>query len=171
MRDSRRLWVVLLLPVGCALLVQCRAGSTAAPALGTETPAAVPEPTTSPLFTSPLSPIPAPSPTPVAQGDGYKMQAWTLFSRTQVDSIQEVSAKLTKEGEGVAGAQMYAVVHYGGKDYRHPVQGSEATNEKGIATVRFSAADAAPETTVEVDVYVTYDETSYHSAVSFMANC
>jgi hypothetical protein len=165
MRISQRVWLVLALSVGYALLVQCRATSPTSPALG------IPEPTTSPLFTSPTSPIPAPSPTPAAQGDEYKVQAWTLFSRTQVTSVQEVSAKLLRRDEGVVGAQMYAVVHFGGKDYRYPEQGYEATNEKGIATVSFSAADAAPETTVEVDVYVTYDETTYHSVVSFMANC
>lgn len=162
MRIGPRVWLVLALSVGYALLVQCSAASPTSP---------LPEPTASPLFTSPISPIPTPSLTPVAQGDEYKMQAWTLFSRTQVDSVQEVSAKLTRAEDTVTGAEMYAVVHFGGKDYRYPEQGYEATNEKGIATVRFSAADAAPETTVEVDVYVTYNETTYHSVVSFMANC
>ena len=99
------------------------------------------------------------------------MSSWPLLSQTRVDSIQEVFAKLTKGGEGVAGAEMYAVVHLGGKSYRYPEQGSEITSEKGIASVRFPVADARPEEAVEVEVYVTYDETTYHSVVSFAANC
>jgi hypothetical protein len=179
MRARWSFWLILVLSVGGALLVQCRGGSTLAPASGTATPAGadgaapspLPAPTTSPLFSSPVSPIPAPSPTPVAQTDEYHLQSWTLFSRTHVDSIQEASGKLTKGEEGVAGAQMYAVVKFGGKDHRYPEQGYETTNEKGIASVSFSAADAGPEETVEVDVYVTYDGTTYHSVVSFAANC
>lgn len=179
MRDRRESWLLLVLCVGCALLVQCSVGSPAAPTPGTATPAAKPEPTTSPLpapttsllFASPISPIPAPSPTPAAREEEYKIQSWALFSRTRVDSIQGVFAKLTSGGEGVAGAEMYVVARYGGKERRYPEQGAETTSEKGIASVSFPVADARPEEAVEVDVYVTYHETTYHSVVSFAANC
>jgi len=88
-----------------------------------------------------------------------------------VDSIQQVFAKLTKGGEGVAGAQVYVLVRYGGGSRRCPEQGYEVTGEKGIASVSFPVANARPEETVLVDVYVTYDEATYHSVVSFAANC
>jgi hypothetical protein len=99
------------------------------------------------------------------------MQAWTLFSRTQANSIQGVYAKLIRGEEGVAGAQMYALTHYGGRDHRYPEEGYAITDEKGIASVSFSAADALPEETVLVDVYVIYDGTTYHSAITIAANC
>ena len=179
MRNGSNPWLIAVLVVGCALLVQCNAGTPTLPAPGTATiapavrPTAspLPAPTSSPLFSSPISPLPAPSATPVARADDYAIQAWALFSKTKVDSIQEVSAKLTQGEEGIAGAQMYALVHYGGKDRRYPEQGFQVTDEKGIASVSFAAADARPEEVVLVDVYVTYDETTYHSVVSFSANC
>ncbi len=175
MRDRRKSWLIAVLSVGCVLLVQCRASSPTFPALGTAAPepttSPLPAPSTSPLFSSPISPLPAPSPTPAAKGEEYAVQSWTLFSRTRVDSLQGVFAKLTRGGEGIAGAQMHALVHYGGKSYRYPEQGSETTGSNGIASVSFPVADARPEENVEVDVYVTYDETTYHSVVSFAANC
>jgi hypothetical protein len=179
MRDRRISWLIVLLFVGSALLVQCRGGSTLAPASVTATPAGadgaetspLPAPTSSPLFASPISPLPAPSATPVAKTDAYAIQAWTLFSKTAPTSIQEASARFTRDGEGVAGAEMYAVAHFRGNDYRYPEQGYQVTDERGIASVSFSAADAGAEETVQVDVYVVYSETTYHSVVYFTANC
>jgi hypothetical protein len=179
MRKRSGPWLIAVLFVECALLVQCSASSPTPTAPSTATPAPAVEPTTSPLpaptssplFASPISPLPAPSATPVAQADTYAIQSWTLFSKTKVDSVQEVFAKLTQGDEGVAGAQMYVVAHYGGKDHRYPEQGVQLTDEKGIASVHFRAADARPDEGILVDVYVTYDETTYHSVASFYANC
>jgi hypothetical protein len=178
MRARWTFWLILVLSVGGALLVQCSA-APATPASGTPTPlpavepatSPLPAPTRSPLFSSPISPLPAPSATPVAQTDAYAIQAWTLFSKAKVDTTQEVFAKLTQGEEGVAGAEMYAVAHYGGKDHRYPEQGVELTDEKGVASVRFRVADARPEEGILVDVYITYGETTYHSVASFYANC
>jgi hypothetical protein len=162
MRDSPKWWLVLFLAVGGALLIQCSAGPPASPVLEASTPVPTPQPTTSPLpaptasllLNSPVSPLPAPSATPAAQEDEYSIQAWRLFSRTQADSVQQVSARLLKGEESVAGAQMYALTRYGGTDHRYPEQGYALTNERGIASVNFTAADAWPEETVLVDVYV-----------------
>lgn len=157
----------LILSMACILLVQC---STRSPAPLPDTATPAPEPAVSPVPEPTASSQPSPT-WITAPLDAYEMRAWSLFSRTRVDSIQRAFARLTRDGEGVAGAQMYVLVHYGDYTRRYPEQGTQVTDEKGIATVDFPVAEARPEEVVLVDVCVLYDETTYQSVVSFTANC
>ncbi len=75
--------------------------------------------------------------------------------------------QLTRDGVGIAGAQMYCVVHYKTTDHRWPESGFETTGEDGTASVTFNIGGASSGYTVDVDVYLIYEGQTYRAVTSF----
>jgi hypothetical protein len=108
-----------------------------------------------------------PSPTP----DNVQVAAWVSIDRPGWGSVQTVFARMTKGSQGVAGAQMYSIVHDQDADRRWPGEGFEPTGADGIASVSFVVPDARAGYIVNVDVYLTYEGRAYRTDASFAPQC
>jgi hypothetical protein len=108
--------------------------------------------------------LPTSTPQPAAN---YQASAWVSVSNPGKGSKQTVFGKLTRDGAGVAGAQMYCVAHYKTTDTRWPESGVQVTGGDGVASVTFSIGGATSGYTVSVDVYLIYGGQTYHAVTSF----
>ncbi len=97
----------------------------------------------------------------------YEVSAWVFIPDPDKQSNQTVFGKLTKDGAGVVGAQMYCVAHYKTTTSRWPEVGQQVTSEDGVASVTFNIGAAAANVTVDVDVYLTYEGKTYQATTSF----
>jgi hypothetical protein len=102
---------------------------------------------------------------------GYEVKAWVALERPIFGKAQAVFGKLTKEKEGVVGAQMYCIVHYGDTEQRWPEEGFETTKERGIAEISFYIAHTGLEVTVPVDVYIVHEGETFHTLTAFTPRC
>lgn len=136
----------------------------------TETPTTVPlTPTSLPPTVTPIptdTPIPVPTATPQLVAS-YQASAWVSVPNPSRRSNQTVFGQLTRDGVGVAGAQMYCVVHYKTTDHRWPESGFEITGGDGVASVTFNIGGASSGYTVEVDVYLIHEGQTYRAVTSF----
>lgn len=126
--------------------------------------ACVPDPVDPTILTSTVTPTSRP-------GQEYQARAWVSDEEPLWDSTQTVFGKLTKGGEGVAGAQMYSIVHYRSADRRWPEEGFGTTGSDGIASVSFGIMDADTDSAVSVDVYFAYEGKTFHEVTSFTSRC
>jgi hypothetical protein len=138
-----------------------------------ETPTLLPVPTDTPEPTATRTPLPTSTPLPPTStpAPGYEVRAWVALERPGFDSAQTVFGKLTKEEEGVAGAQMYCIVRYGNAEHRWPDEGFETTEDNGIAAISFDILSTGLEGTVPVDVYIIHDGETFYSVTSFTPRC
>ena len=117
-------------------------------------------PTATPL------PTPTPTPTPV-----YEARAWVALPRPGWGEQQTVYGKLTADGVGVAGAEVYAVLHYQVGERRAPEKGTVPTGDDGIAAIAFGIDDAGAGYTASVDVYLRYEGRTHTALASFVPQC
>ena len=152
-----------------------------------ETPTLLPVPTNTPEPTLTHTPLPTRTPLPPTSTPratdtpaptatlehmaGYEVRAWVALERPTFGSAQTVFGKLTKEKEGVAGAQVYCIVRYGNAEHRWPDEGFETTKDRGIAAISFDILHTGLEVAVPVDVYMIHDGETFHSVTSFAPRC
>jgi hypothetical protein len=147
--NRQKQWLILTLYTAPLLLLAC------APALPTATP------TPRPLV---------PTVTPQATSE-YAAKAWLSVFESGGARVQRIAGKLTKGGAGVAGAQVYSVVHDESGDRRWPAEGFVLTGSDGVALIAFSTSHAAAEERVRVEVFFLHEGKTQRAVTSFTARC
>jgi hypothetical protein len=160
---------------GAAAGLPVRARATAAP---TAAPAPrgtpVPPQVVVPPVEVPASPtaLPAPpTPEPPKPKPGTPAQGTARMSNQSPPRRSDVTvtARLTRDGQPLAGVPVYAVAHYKTVEERFPAgDGTETTDENGEANIAFNIGDATAGYLVTVDVIATIDNEPVRLQTSFV---
>ncbi len=149
-------------PTPTAVVTQTpRPTSTPRPPTATPTPVPTdtPGPSPTPTDTAVASPTPTVSP--------YQLKAWVVPSDPLAGSSITVYGELTRQGRGVARAQVYVICRYRALNARYPESGFAETDADGIARVGFDTRYAVAGETVQVEVYARYGGREYRAQTSF----
>ncbi len=149
---NRKLVLILVAPMLAVLLVACMPAPTPTPL----------SPTNTLISTATAATLPV---------EAVQARAWAAHSRPGWGSTQTVFGVLTKEGEGIAGAQMYSIVHDQDADHRWPREGFVTTNSDGIASVSFVVVDTSADYVIHADVYLLHEGMTYRTGTSFAPQC
>jgi hypothetical protein len=98
----------------------------------------------------------------------FQVEAWLSRPKIASGDEQRVYGRLSQDGVGVAGAQMYSFLRYPDIKLRSPSSGFETTGADGIASSTFVVRGGTAGRTVYVDVYLTYEGEVYRGAALFL---
>ncbi len=163
---------------GCVPYITPAAAPVSTPLAAT--PTVTPQPTPTATLTVTPQPMPTATPGPTStptatptppSAIGYRVDAWVDLDRPGWGSMQSVFGKLTRDGAGIEGAQMYTVVHYNWTTFRLPDSGYAVTDSRGTAAVTFDVSDAGSGYTAYVEVYLMHGGKTFTATTSFAPQC
>src|SRR5438093_1170661 len=105
---------------------------------------------------------------PTASGDQFDGSGASVSNtRPAINSNITLTLKLVRSGQPVAGAPVYATVHYRTVNERWPRSGTVKTDQNGIADVVDNVGNATRGYEIKVDVFAEVDREPHAWSTAF----